>query len=110
MAGTSVKRRYPRTKAPRSVVVPWKTAEYREVSHVGAMTMGGLFIQTKKPAKLGTMIQMLIVTPRGNARFRASVRSVIEGEGMGVQIISMESQDRGKLDRWMKELLVKEKQ
>src|SRR5262249_52500868 len=41
MAGTSVKRRYPRTKAPRSAGGAWKTAEDREGSHVGAMAMGG---------------------------------------------------------------------
>ena len=47
---------------------------------------------------------MLIVTPRGQLRVRASVRNVIAGEGMGVAIVSMEPEDRGKLDRWLKQL------
>jgi len=44
---------------------------------------------------------MLIVTPRGPLRVRAGVRSVIPGEGMGVEIVSMEQEDRGKLERWL---------
>lgn len=47
---------------------------------------------------------MLIVTPRGQLRVRAGVRSVIPGEGMGVEIVSMEQEDRGKLERWLKTL------
>jgi len=47
---------------------------------------------------------MLIVTPRGQLRVRASVRSVVAGEGMGVAIVSMEQEDRGKLDRWLQQL------
>ena len=47
---------------------------------------------------------MLIVTPRGQLRVRASVRSIVAGEGMGVAIVSMDTEDRGKLDRWLKQL------
>jgi hypothetical protein len=98
------RRRYTRMKAPRSALVAWKTAERKEVSHVKTIALGGLFIQTKNPPKIGSMIQMLVVTPRGNLRVRASVRNVIEGEGMGVAIVSMDREDRGKLDRWLKQL------
>ena len=53
-------------------------------------------------------MQMLIVTPRGNLRVRAGVRSVIAGEGMGLEIVSMEPEDRGKLERWLKTLIAHE--
>jgi hypothetical protein len=33
---------------------------------------------------------------------------VIAGEGMGVAIVSMEPEDRGKLDRWLKQLAMQE--
>jgi hypothetical protein len=97
-------RRYPRLKAPKSAVVAWKNSEQREVSRVTTIALGGLFIQTKNPPKAGSTIQMLIVTPRGYLRTRASVRNVIAGEGMGVAIVSMEPEDRGKLERWLKQL------
>jgi PilZ domain len=97
-------RRYPRMKAPKSAVVAWKTAEWQEVSQVKTIALGGLFIRTKNPPKAGSTIQMLIVTPRGYLRTRANVRDVIAGEGMGVAIVSMEPEDRGKLERWLRQL------
>jgi PilZ domain-containing protein len=104
MATETIPRRYPRVKAPGSALVAWKTSERREVSRVVTIALGGLFLLTKNPAKIGSILQMLIVTPRGNLRVRASVRSVVAGEGMGVAIVSMEQEDRGKLDRWLKQL------
>lgn len=102
MTATMVQRKYPRVTAPKSAVVAWKNAEHREVSHVTTIALGGLFIQTKQPAKVGSTIQLLIVTPRGNVRVRAEVRNVRPGEGMGVAIKSMDQEDRGKLERWLK--------
>jgi hypothetical protein len=104
MIESSKTRRYPRLKPPKSAVVAWKNAEHREVSRVTIIALGGLFIRTKNPAKAGSTIQMLIVTPRGYLRTRANVRDVIAGEGMGVAIVSMEPEDRGKLERWLKQL------
>lgn len=97
-------RRYPRLKAPNSAIVAWKNAGQREVSRVATIALGGLFIRTKNPPKAGSTIQMLIVTPCGYLRTRANVRDVIAGEGMGVAIVSMEPEDRAKLERWLKQL------
>ena len=95
-------------KAPKSAVVAWKTAERQEVSRVKTIALGGLFIRTKNPPKAGSTIQMLIVTPRGYLRTRANVRDVIAGEGMGVAIVSMEQEDRGRLDQWLRRLTTQE--
>src|SRR5438094_4515816 len=81
---------------------------WREGSRVETIALGGLFIRTKNPAKAGSTVQMLIVTPKGYLRVRANVRSVIAGEGMGVAIVSMEPEDRGKLDRWLQQLAKQE--
>ena len=35
---------------------------------------------------------------------RAVVRNVKPGEGMGVSIVSMEQEDRGRLDQWLRQL------
>jgi hypothetical protein len=103
----TIKRKYPRVKAPRSALVAWKTPEHREVSHVKTLALGGVFIQTKNAPKVGSTIQMMLVAPRGNVRVRANVRSV-DAEGMGVAIVSMEPDDRGKLERWLNQLSGKE--
>ena len=108
MAESTIKRRYPRHKAPKSAVVAWKTPEQKEVSRVTTIALGGLFIQTRNPPKKGSTLQMLIVTPRGYLRVRANVRSVMPGEGMGVAIVAMEPEDRGKLERWLMQLTERE--
>jgi hypothetical protein len=108
MTEKPITRRYPRMKAPKSAVVAWKTSDLREVSRVKTIVLGGLFIRTKNPPKAGSIVQMLIVTPKGYLRLRANVRSVIAGEGMGVAIVSMEPEDRGTLDRWLRQLATQE--
>jgi hypothetical protein len=104
MDASAITRRYQRLKAPKSAVVAWKTPEQKEVSRVVTIALGGLFIKTKNPPKTGSTLQMLVVTPRGQLRVRASVRSVVPGEGMGVAIVGMDQEDRGKLERWLKHL------
>ncbi|HEY6130310.1 MAG TPA: PilZ domain-containing protein [Candidatus Acidoferrum sp.] len=104
MTQSTITRRYPRIKAPQSAVVAWKTPDRQDISRVRTIALGGLFIQTKNPPKVGSTLQMLIVTPRGQLRVRAHVRNVIAGEGMGVAIVSMDTEDRGKLDQWLKQL------
>src|SRR5258708_35885944 len=104
MAVSPTTRRYPRLKAPKSAVVAWKNAEQREVSQVATIALGGLFIQTKNPPKAGSTIQLLIVTPRGYLRTRANVRNVIAGGGMGVAIVSMDPEDRGEMERELRQV------
>jgi hypothetical protein len=108
MTNSTITRRYPRIQAPKSAVVAWKTPDQREVSHVSTIALGGLFIRTKNPPKAGSTIQMLLVTPRGHLRTRAHVRSVVPGQGMGVAIVAMEPEDRGRLDKWLKQLAAHE--
>ena len=108
MVASCIKRRCTRYKAPKSAVVAWKTSEQKEVSRITTIALGGLFIQTKNPPRKGSTLQMLIVTPRGYVRVRANVRNVVPGEGMGVAIISMDPEERGKLERWMMQLMERE--
>jgi len=78
------------------------------VSPVENLALGGNFIRTKNPATVGTMLQVVFNTPQGEVRGRATVRNVQPGEGMGVAIVSMEQEDRGRLDRWLKLLTIHE--
>jgi hypothetical protein len=53
---------------------------------------------------VGTMLQLMFNAPQGQVRVRAVVRNVKAGEGMGVAIVSMEQEDRGRVDQWLKQL------
>jgi hypothetical protein len=101
---TQNKRKYPRAKVPKSALVAWKSGSQKTVSPVENLALGGLFIRTKTPASIGTTLQLVFNTPQGEVRVRAVVRVVRPAEGMGVGIVSMEQQDRGRLDRWLRQL------
>ena len=98
------KRKYPRIRVPKSALVAWKIGTQKTVSPVENLALGGLFIRTKNPANSGTTLQLVFNTPQGEVRVRAVVRNVTPGEGMGVAIVSMEQEDRGRLDQWLKQL------
>jgi hypothetical protein len=105
---TQDKRRYPRIKAPRAALVAWRNGSQKTVSRVENLAMGGLFIRTTNPPNSGAILQLVFNTPQGEVRVRAVVRSVKPGEGMGVAIVSMEQEDRGRLERWLRQLTSQE--
>jgi hypothetical protein len=104
MTETENKRRYPRVRVPKNALVAWKNGSQKFVSPVENLALGGLFIRTKDPLNAGTMLQLVFNTPQGQVRVRAVVRNVKAGEGMGVAIVSMEQEDRGRLDQWLRKL------
>jgi len=104
MTETANKRKYPRVKTPKAALVAWKCGSQKFVSPVENLALGGLFIRTKNPPSAGTIVQLVFNTPQGEVRVRASARNVVMGVGMGVAIVSMEQEDRGRLDRWLKQL------
>jgi hypothetical protein len=102
------KRKYPRTRVPKNALVAWKVGSQKTVSPVENLALGGLFIRTKNPPIIGTTLQLVFNTPQGEVRVRASVKLVKPEEGMGVAIVSMEQEDRGRLDRWLKHLAMQD--
>src|SRR5260370_35823332 len=98
------KRRYPRVKVPKNALVAWKNGCQKFVSPVENLALGGLFIRTKNPLHVGTMLQLVFNAPQVQVRVRAVVRNVKAGEGMGVAIVSMEQEGRGRVDQWLEQL------
>jgi hypothetical protein len=68
------------------------------------LSLGGLFIRTKKPPETGRMIQLLIDIPGSGVRARAIVRDIKPGEGMGVGIVSMSPEDRARYFNFLNKL------
>jgi hypothetical protein len=104
MGASAGSRRYPRMKSPKGLSVAWQTATRRLVSYVDMLGLGGLFIRTKEPPAIGTIIQLLIDIPGGGVRARAIVRDIKPDEGMGVGIVSMGQEDRLRLGSFLSQL------
>jgi hypothetical protein len=97
-------RRYPRIPAPHRTFLAWQTANQKEVSRLGNLSLNGLFICTLNPLPAGSFIQLLLDVPAGEVRARAVVQWMKAGAGMGVKMIAMQQEDRGRLARWIKNL------
>jgi len=99
-------RRYPRSKLQKQVLVAWRNGTQKYISRVENLSLGGLFIYTQQSFAVGTSLQLLFNAPEGEVRVRAIVRNLFPGRGMGLAIVSMEPEDRARLDRWLRRLAV----
>jgi hypothetical protein len=96
-------RQHPRIKPPKSVVVAWQSGIHRDVCYVENLSLGGLYILTKKKIPLRSPVQILLDMPVGQVRGRAVVRRLAD-HGMGIQIIAMDPGDRARLRQQLREL------
>ena len=92
-------RRYPRAVAPKTLVVAWQSGTRRAVSYLESIALGGVFVLTRQPAPLRSMVKILLDLPLGEFRARAVVRRVTPSRGMGIEFIAMTQEDRARLNR-----------
>ena len=105
-AAAKENRRYPRIGLPKGMLVAWQGTGERIVSRVGTLGLGGLFISTAEPPPVGDIVRLFFEVPGGEVRARAVVRDSRSGKGMGVEFTSMGHEDRARLDRLVKRLLI----
>ncbi len=99
-------RRYPRVSPPKGFVVAWQSGTRRAVSCLESLALGGLFVMTRQPVPLRSMVKVLFDLPMiGEVRARAVVRRTIPQRGMGVEFIAMNQEDRARLSRMLTPLL-----
>jgi hypothetical protein len=98
-------RRYPRVRSPKGLVVAWQSGTRRTVSYLESLALGGLFVLTRQPVPLRSMVKILFEFPVGEVRARAVVRRIIAQRGMGIEFIAMDQEDRARLGRVLMPLL-----
>jgi PilZ domain-containing protein len=94
-------RRYPRVSPPKGLVVAWQSGTRRAVSYLESLAMGGLFVLTRQPLALRSMVKVLFDFPIGEVRARAVVRRIIPQRGMAIEFIAMDQEDRARLSRML---------
>lgn len=92
------RRRYARVKSP-DFLVAWEVSTKRSVSRVANLGLGGMFVLTREPAPLSSMIKLLLDVRLGEVRARAVVRRVHPLKGMGIEFVSMSQEDRARLNK-----------
>ncbi len=83
----------------------WQSGTRRAVSYLGSMGLGGLFVVTRQPVPIRSMVKVLMDLPLGEVRARAVVRRVTPARGMGIEFIAMTQEDRARLTRALQPML-----
>jgi len=105
MKNEEQRRKYPRAKAPRGVLVAWESGTQRSVSYLETLALGGAFIRTLQAVPVRSAVKLLLELPVGDVRARAIVRRVAPNKGFGVEFISMTPEDRARLNQTLRPLL-----
>ena len=74
-----------RVESKNDVWVYWEGSGDRDLSRVMDLSIGGLFIQTPKPKRIGSTTNLHFLVQEGQIRADASVRHVKPGGGLGLK-------------------------
>jgi hypothetical protein len=69
--------------------VSWKFGKSNITSRVEDFSASGAFIASQNTLEIGTRLKLLFSMPEGEIPVQAVVRNLREGQGMGVEFISM---------------------
>lgn len=98
-------RRYQRIALPKGMWAAWYGAAQHQISRVGTLSMGGIFICVPAPPPIGTKLKLAFEVPGGEIQTEGIVRNIEAGKGMGIQFTRLNAKDRALLQRLMNRLL-----
>ena len=99
------KRRFPRVTLPRGMSIAWQASSRHDISRVASISLGGLFIETAEPARMGDTVQVQFDIPGATVHAKAVVRRSTKGKGMGVEFTELPADARASLDSLLRKLL-----
>lgn len=102
---SSDSRRHPRIALPQGMWVAWYSGAEHQISRVGTLGMGGIFICAEAPPAEGTKLKVAFEVPGGEVVAEGIVRSVEPSKGMGLEFSKLAPKDRILLQRLLKRLL-----
>jgi hypothetical protein len=98
-------RRHPRMALPKGMWVAWYCAAQHQISRVGTLSMGGIFICVQSPPPVGTKLKLAFEVPGGEVQTEGIVRNIDPDKGMGIEFTRLNPKDRVLLQRLMNRLL-----
>jgi hypothetical protein len=87
------RRRTARVDTPEGVWVFWRYAGRDDTSRVKNLSVGGLFIETKRRTVLGAVTKIDFLVQEGQIRAEGVVKHVEPGRGIGVKFTSVREVD-----------------
>ncbi|GEM_PF-1459797 len=98
-------RRFPRINLPRGMKVAWQSGPQKEITVVGTVGLGGLFITSAQPPPVGSKLRLLFDVPGGEVLATAIVRDSIPGRGMGVEFVEISPESRARIEELLDRLM-----
>jgi hypothetical protein len=101
--GTTDALKRPKVCGPSGAV-----AELKDTSRVKDLSVGGLFIETRKACPVGATVELHFLVQDGEIRANATVRYVKAGSGLGLQFETVRGEDQARFATMVKRLMQSE--
>ena len=99
------RRRHRRVETPQGVWAIWRCGRTEDTSRVKDLSVGGLFIETRKVCPIGATVELHFLVQDGEIRANATVRYVKTGSGLGLQFETVRSEDQTRFAKMVKRLM-----
>ena len=99
------RRHHRRVETPEGVWAFWRCGRTEDTSRVRDLSVGGLFIETRKVCPVGATVELHFLVQDGEIRANAMVRYVKAGSGLGLQFETVRNEDQTRFARMVKRLM-----
>ena len=99
------RRRHRRVETPQGVWAIWRCGRTEDTSRVKDLSVGGLFIETRKVCPIGATVELHFLVQDGEIRANATVRYVKTGSGLGLQFETVRGEDQTRFAKMVKRLM-----
>jgi len=83
-----------RVETPEGVYVYWRCDGRDDVARVLDLSMGGVFLDSRRPKAVGAAVNLDFLVPEGRLRADAVVQHVVSGRGLGLKFTAVTEGDR----------------
>ena len=98
-------RHHKRVDTPQGVWVYWRCGRSEDTSRVRDLSVGGVFIETKKVLPIDATVELNFLVEDGKIFAEATVRYVLPGVGAGLQFKNVRTEDRDQFANMVKRIL-----
>lgn len=88
------RRHHKRVDTPQGVWIYWRCGRSEDTSPVRDISVGGIFIETKKILPIDATVELNFLVEDGGIVAKASVRCVLPGVGVGLQFKNVRTEDQ----------------
>lgn len=98
------RRHHKRVDTPQGVWAYWRCGRSEDTSRVRDISVGGVFIETKKTLPVDATVELNFLVEDGGIVAKAAVRYVLPGVGVGLQFKNVRTEDQNHFTAMMKRI------